>query len=202
MGAQLPARWPGGSKHRVECQMVPWIDWTALWPASCSALLGGKRDAITMKRWHTLKMNVRPLREVDVSETVALWHETQEDTYHFLTRENELTLEDCARYFRETIRPGANLWVAEDQGQILGYLAMKGSYLDRLYVKPHAQRKGVGLALLQKAQEVSPTGLELHTHQENTKARKFYEKHGFSVVRFGVSPPPESARDVEYHWRP
>jgi ribosomal protein S18 acetylase RimI-like enzyme len=53
-----------------------------------------------------------------------------------------------------------------------------------------------------KAQELSPDGLELHTHQENTKARRFYEKHGFEVVRFGVSPPPESAPDVEYHWRP
>ena len=41
MGAQLPARWPGGSKRRVQCQIVPWIDWTALWPVSCSSLLGG-----------------------------------------------------------------------------------------------------------------------------------------------------------------
>ncbi len=26
IGAQLPARWPGGSKRRVDCQIVPWID--------------------------------------------------------------------------------------------------------------------------------------------------------------------------------
>ena len=100
------------------------------------------------------------------------------------------------------IRPGADLWVAEERGQLLGYLARKDSYIDRLYVKPSAQRRGVGLALLKKARELSPTGLELHTHQENAKARRFYEKHGFRAVRFGVSPPPESAPDVEYHWRP
>jgi len=41
MGAQLPARWAGGSERRVECQIVPWIDWKVLWPVSCSALLGG-----------------------------------------------------------------------------------------------------------------------------------------------------------------
>ena len=41
MGAQLPARSPGGSKRLVECQIVPWIDWKALWPVSCSAVLGG-----------------------------------------------------------------------------------------------------------------------------------------------------------------
>jgi hypothetical protein len=29
-----------------------------------------------------------------------------------------------------------------------------------------------------------------------------YEKHGFKAVKFGLSPPPESAPDVEYRWRP
>jgi hypothetical protein len=32
-------------------------------------------------------------------------------------------------------------------------------------------------------------------------ARAFYEWHGFSVVAFGVSPAPESERDVEYRWQ-
>ena len=32
--------------------------------------------------------------------------------------------------------------------------------------------------------------------------RQLYETHGFGAVKFGVSPPPESAPDVEYHWRP
>ncbi len=147
-------------------------------------------------------MKVRPLRDTDVPATVALWHETRKDTYHFLHTEEKLTLDDSARFFREVIYPGADLWVAEEGEQLLGYLARKGSYIDRLYVRPAAQRNGVGLALLSKARELSPTGLELHTHQENTKARRFYEKHGFKAVRFGVSPPPESAPDVEYHWRP
>jgi hypothetical protein len=44
--------------------------------------------------------------------------------------------------------------------------------------------------------------LELHTHQENYAARRLYEQHGFRAVKFGLSPPPENAPDVEYHWRP
>ena len=27
-----------------------------------------------------------------------------------------------------------------------------------------------------------------------------FEKHGFVAVKFGISPPPESAPDVEYAW--
>ena len=79
---------------------------------------------------------------------------------------------------------------------------MKGSYIDRLYVDPSEWRKGSGTRLLAFAKSVSSNGLELHTHQENRVARTFYEKHGFTAAKFGTSPPPESAPDVEYHWRP
>jgi ribosomal protein S18 acetylase RimI-like enzyme len=52
------------------------------------------------------------------------------------------------------------------------------------------------------AKRLHPNGLELHTHQENHAARRLYEQHGFRAVKFGLSPPPENAPDVEYHWRP
>lgn len=79
---------------------------------------------------------------------------------------------------------------------------MKGSYIDRMYVDSSEWHKGWGTQLLAFAKMFCPQGLELHTHQENHGARRFYEKHGFKAVRFGTSPPPESAPDVEYHWRP
>ena len=85
---------------------------------------------------------------------------------------------------------------------MVAFLAMRSSYIDRLYVDPARQRRGWGTRLLEHARALSPRGLELHTHVENHVARALYEKHGFVAVRFGVSPPPESAPDVEYHWRP
>ena len=82
------------------------------------------------------------------------------------------------------------------------FLALAGSYLDRLYVHPEWQRRGVGKALLQKAFELSPAGLELHTLQSNKAACAFYERFGFRAVEHGVSPAPECEPDVMYHWRP
>jgi GNAT superfamily N-acetyltransferase len=86
--------------------------------------------------------------------------------------------------------------------QIVAFLAMKASYVDRLYVDPSAWRTGWGTQLVHFAKQVSPSGLELHTHQANAAARAFYERHGFQAVKFGISPPPESAPDVEYPGRP
>jgi ribosomal protein S18 acetylase RimI-like enzyme len=133
---------------------------------------------------------------------VELWHVTKKVAYPYLTLEQERTLEDDFEFFRQNLLPRCDIWVAELEGLVVGFLAVQASYVDRLYVLPSIQRMGVGSALIKHAMELSPTGLELHTHQRNLAARSFYEKHGFVAVRFGVSPSPEREPDVEYHWRP
>jgi GNAT superfamily N-acetyltransferase len=71
-----------------------------------------------------------------------------------------------------------------------------------MFVDPPEWRKGWGTRLVLLAKTLHPEGLELHTHQANQAARQLYETHGFRAVKFGLSPPPESVPDVEYHWRP
>jgi len=104
--------------------------------------------------------------------------------------------------FQHVIVPHCELWVGTHEDRVVAYLAMKKSYIDRFYIDPPEQRKGWGSRLILHAKALCPDGLELHTHQENHGARAFYERHGFVAVRFGISPPPESAPDVEYYWRP
>ena len=149
-------------------------------------------------------VDVRLLREQELEEVSAIWHEAREQTHLSIGIEMErgVTLEDSRRIFRESIASRGEVWVAEREKELVGFLAIRGSYVDRMYVRPGAQRGGVGTALLEKARELSPDGLELHTHQGNHGARSFYEKHGFRAVAFGVSPPPEVEPDVEYWWRP
>jgi GNAT superfamily N-acetyltransferase len=100
------------------------------------------------------------------------------------------------------IRPRCNIWLDTHDGQVVAFLAIAGSYIDRMFVDPAEWRKGWGRRLVLLAKTLHPDGLELHTHQQNRAARQLYEKHGFKAVKFGMSPPPESAPDVEYHWRP
>ncbi len=147
-------------------------------------------------------MEIRAYREEDYQRVVELWHETQLDAYPYQPLTQSYTREDHLRFFRERIARNCAIWIAEDDRGLVGFLALNGSYVDRLYIHPMRQRAGAGTALIRKAMELSPDGLELHTHQENESARAFYEKHGFEAGKFGISPPPESVPDVEYHWRP
>lgn len=142
------------------------------------------------------------MESAEVERVIELWNETCIDTYDFIEIERSYSLADRRAFFLERIEPACKLWVAVDAGSLIGYLALRQSYVDRLYVLPRTQRRGAGAALMQKARELSPAGLELHTHQKNSKARAFYEKEGFKAVHFGTSPAPENEPDVEYHWRP
>jgi GNAT superfamily N-acetyltransferase len=147
-------------------------------------------------------MEIRPLAAGDVDAVIRVWIETKRDTYGFIALERSYSDADNHAFFRSHILPRCAIWVAVEAGCVLGFVALAGSYVDRLYVHPDAQRHGVGAALLARAIEASPAGIELHTHQQNHKARAFYERMGFVAARFGISPPPESLPDVEYRWRP
>jgi ribosomal protein S18 acetylase RimI-like enzyme len=145
---------------------------------------------------------IRSYRDEDEAAVVGVWHRAGRAAYTYLPLWQALGLEEARDIFRRAVLGRCRLWVAEEGGAVVGFLAMSASYIDRLYVDPPHQRRGWGTRLLEHARALSPRGLELHTHVENHGARTLYEKHGFVVVRFGTSPPPESAPDIEYHWRP
>ncbi len=144
----------------------------------------------------------RPYEPGDQAAVVDVWRRSGDAAYQFLPTWQAYTLEDHTRFFRNRIVKSCDIWVGIDEGEVTGYLALNGSYIDRLYISPDCQRAGLGSHFIAMAKDLHPNGLELHTHQENLPACAFYEKHGFTVFKLGISPPPESVPDVEYHWRP
>jgi GNAT superfamily N-acetyltransferase len=87
------------------------------------------------------------------------------------------------------IREHEEVWVAEEEGRLLGFLGIEHStnlgapVLEKLYVEPVEQNRGVGSALLDKAKELRPAHLYLWVFQKNP-ARRLYERHGFELIRF------------------
>jgi ribosomal protein S18 acetylase RimI-like enzyme len=71
------------------------------------------------------------------------------------------------------------------------------------YVHPEAQNQGVGATLLTVAKERRPRNLRLWVFQKNVGARRFYERHGFSLVRLTDGRGNEELEpDALYEWRP
>lgn len=145
---------------------------------------------------------IRSMAAYELDTVADLWYRAGRAAYPYLPNWQSLTPEQAREVFRQHIAPRCDIWVVDHHGIIGGFLALDGSYVDRLYVEPTFQQLGLGTRLMRHARLLHPDGLELHTHQANGPARAFYEKLGFRAVRFGISPAPENAPDVEYHWRP
>ena len=64
----------------------------------------------------------------------------------------------------------------------------KSGSLDQLCVAPAERGSGIASALTDEAKRRSPGVVELEVNEANPRARRFYEREGFSVVGQGVSP--------------
>ena len=143
---------------------------------------------------------IRAYESADLAEVAAIWHASGLDEYHYLPTFQALDREAALAVFKRVILPVCDIWVEGQDQKLRGFMALNGSYIDRLYVHPDCQRQGVGGALLGFAKSLYPQGLTLHTHQQNTRARRFYETHDFAAIEYGISPPPESMPDIKYGW--
>lgn len=109
--------------------------------------------------------------------------------------------EETLGWIADTVIPNQEVWVANRGDTVDGYLAMSGTELNDLYVRPGQQGKGIGRALLEKAKELSSGELQLWTFQRNDRARAFYERHGFVAVEMTDGEGNEEREpDVRYAW--
>lgn len=144
---------------------------------------------------------IRPYRPDDFDAVTILWRVAREMSLpEFQMMKGHFFYEDRL-YFQNRILRDNQVWVAEAAGQPAGFMAVNQDFIDQLYIHPDHWRQGIGQAFLKFARERSPAHLWLYTLQVNVNARAFYEKNGFIAERMGISPPPESEPDVEYHWR-
>jgi GNAT superfamily N-acetyltransferase len=108
---------------------------------------------------------------------------------------------ETRRWIREEMVPRHEVWVAEEDGRVVGFAALAGDLLGYLYVHPDAQNRGVGTALLGVVKVERPSGFRLWTFQRNEGARRFYERHGLRAVEVtDGSGNEEKEPDVLYEW--
>ena len=88
--------------------------------------------------------------------------------------------------------------VAEVQGEVVGFAQVAHASstlvsLTRIYLLPGEQHKGFGTRLIEAATTELADGvewIEVDVEQENVRARRFYERLGFTVVRTKAEMAP------------
>ncbi len=143
---------------------------------------------------------IRPYRPADIEQVILLWHETKKQAFPYVDVMQSYSIEDDRAYFSGVILKESQVWIAEERGIILGFMALEADLVDQLFVINDRQRSGVGSALLNKAREINPEGLSVYTFQKNQSARNFFEKQGFLIKKMGISPSPENEPDLLFRY--
>jgi GNAT superfamily N-acetyltransferase len=114
------------------------------------------------------------------------------------------TPQEDAWWFAERLFALNEVWLADaadGAGDPDGYVAFRADFIEHLFVRPEKQGAGLGVLLLDKARE-NAAELTLWTFQQNHRARRFYERHGFTAIRLtDGADNEEKLPDVLYRWR-
>jgi putative acetyltransferase len=146
-------------------------------------------------------LTVRPMRPEDMAETLDVWVAAWQIAYpaiDFAARRG--WTEDR---IAELERTGSRSLIASHDGRIVGALVVNPDtgYLDQIVVATQWHGRGVAEILLAEAQRAAPAGLQLHVNQDNVRAIRFYQKHGFMTVGEDVNPR-SGAPIFRMSWRP
>jgi GNAT superfamily N-acetyltransferase len=112
------------------------------------------------------------------------------------------TDDECREHFSGPVVTDLETWVALIDDVVVGFMALDPAMIDHLYLRPDCTGRGIGSQFIALAQQLRPDGLRLYTFQINTGARRFYQRHGFTVVDFNDGARNEEREpDVLYEWR-
>jgi len=93
---------------------------------------------------------------------------------------------DVHNWVREQLIPSGAVTVWDHESQITGVLATSqdetAAWIDQLYVLPGFDGRGIGTALLRHAHQQFACPIRLYTFQQNSRARRFYERFGYKAV--------------------
>jgi GNAT superfamily N-acetyltransferase len=111
--------------------------------------------------------------------------------------------EDRAYVARRMSEDDVTVWVAEQDGEILGLAHCTPTFLDGLYILPERKGQGIGSLLLDVVDATHPDGYELWVFESNIGARRLYERRGLvEVERTDGAGNEEKAPDIRMARRP
>lgn len=113
------------------------------------------------------------------------------------------TLEEHRVWVRERLFGEQEVWVAEADGVLVGFMVLgRPDWLEHLYLDRAATGAGLGSRFVELAKAELAGPIQLWTFQSNKGAQRFYARHGFEPVQWTDGDNEEQAPDVRMVFTP
>ncbi len=130
---------------------------------------------MTLNSW----INIRPASSDDFEKLVDIWFEASIRAHHFIP---ESYWEENKAEMQNNYLPRSEVYLAEDEQQIYGFIALVENEIAAIFVAPDQQGKGIGKLLISHAKNLRPQ-LVLNVYQDNKNSIAFYKSEGFEVAQ-------------------
>ena len=117
---------------------------------------------------------IRPMADNEIDTVLDIWQKENPIVHSFLDDEFLIDVKEKAK---QTIMK-SKVFVAAENSEILGFIAVSGNFIEYLFVKSDFQKKGPGKALLKPIKKIF-WSLMVKVYQKNTNAVAFFEKQYF-----------------------
>lgn len=142
------------------------------------------------------KFNITQYHPKYAAQTVSMWRDSKEQAIGL----KEIHSFEKHVYFLNHILPEQfQIDIVLNDEKVVGMIAYNEREINQLYIHKDYQGMGIGQTLLNKVKAQSCKRLTLYTFAVNNNAQRFYEKHGFKIIRRGHENE-ENLPDIQYEW--
>ena len=142
-------------------------------------------------------ITLRQATRDDAPPVAALFTHTRSTCMPYLPALH--TAEEDRAWMRDVVFASCDVWLAEYDSRLAGFVALAEGLLEHLYVHPDLHGRGVGSALLAKARErLPPVGLSA----ERAGAAVLRVARSSNRAHHRRSANEERTPDAEYAWKP
>jgi len=130
-------------------------------------------------------VQIRQYEDRDLEAVLNSWEAATRLAHEFMTDD---FIAQERKNVAEMYLPNTDTWVAELDGEVKGFVSLMGNEVGAIFLQPDCHGKGVGKALMDKAQEIHGD-LEVEVFEANVIGRDFYTRYGFENLEEKLHEP-------------
>ncbi len=121
---------------------------------------------------------IEKLNKKDINQIMDIWLKENKRTHNYIP---ETYWDNHFEDVRKEILK-AEIYVYKEKEDICGFIGLSSKYIAGIFVRAEKQSMGIGRKLIQYCKSKYPE-LMLSVYAKNERARAFYEREGFKIVK-------------------